>query len=72
MKKIARSVFVVGALMASAVSLSACAYGGMATVGGDRIVISRNDGLLFGALRKIYVCQVTESGLSNCTETEAP
>ena len=72
MKKIARSVFVVGALLGSAVSLGACAYSGIATVGTDRVIITRNDGLLFGALRKIYVCQVSESGLSNCVETEAP
>jgi hypothetical protein len=71
MKKMARTVFVVGALMGSALTLGACSYGGLATVG-DKVVITRNDGLLFGALRKIYVCQVGESGLSNCTETEAP
>ena len=71
MKKIARTVFVVGALIGSAVSLGACSYGSLATVG-ERVVVPRNDGLLFGALRKVYVCNVTEAGLSNCVEGESP
>lgn len=72
MKKFARTVFVVGALMASALTLGGCAYGGVAAVGTDKVVITRNDSLLFGVLRKVYICTVSESGLSNCTETEAP
>ena len=72
MKKIARTVFVVGALMASALSLGACAYGGVTTAG-DKVVITRNDLLLYGALRKVYVCSVGDTGLTNCVESaEAP
>jgi hypothetical protein len=72
MKNFARTVFVVGALMGSALTLGACAYGGVAAVGTDRVIITRNDSALFGVLRKVYMCKVTETGLSECTETEAP
>ena len=48
-----------------------CAYGGLATVG-DKVVVARNDLFLFGALRKVYVCDVGDSGLKDCTQTEAP
>lgn len=72
MKKITRSVILVGALAMTAATLGGCAYGGVASVGGDRVVIPRNDGLLFGLLRKVYVCKVTDSGLTDCIEGEAP
>jgi hypothetical protein len=55
----------------AAAALSGCAYSGVATVG-DKVVVPRNDHLLFGLLRSVYVCQVTDSGLKNCEEGEAP
>ncbi|MDI3283710.1 hypothetical protein [Polyangium sp. 15x6] len=53
-----------GFLMAVGV-LSGCSYGGIATVG-DKVVITRNDLFLFGALRKVYVCKVADRGLTEC------
>lgn len=56
----------------AAAGMNACAYAG-AAVSGDKIVILRNDSLLFGALRKVYVCKVTDAGLAGCQQSaEAP
>lgn len=57
-----------GFLMAAGVlgsALGGCSYGGIATVG-DKVVITRNDLFLFGALRKVYVCKVADRGLTDC------
>jgi hypothetical protein len=61
----------VSVLAAIGLSLVGCSYGGT-TASGDNAVITRNDMFLFGALRKVYVCKVTEGGLSGCREGEAP
>jgi hypothetical protein len=59
-------------LVASALtSATGCGYGGIATAG-DKVVITRNDGFLFGALRKVFVCKVTDAGVANCAASEAP
>lgn len=50
---------------------SACGYAGVATAG-DAAVIARNDWLLFGALRKVYVCKITPAGLTQCSNAETP
>lgn len=57
------------AVIASA--LTGCAYGGVG-VAGDKAVIARNDAFLFGILRKVFVCKVTDGGLSSCQESESP
>ena len=67
MKKI--SILVIGLLLSAA--LGACAYSGVAA-SGDKVVITRNDLFLFGALRKVYVCQITDNGVSNCQANESP
>ena len=59
------------AALALAVTSQACAYGG-AGASGDKVVVLRNDAFLFGALRKAFVCKVTDGGLSNCAAAEAP
>ena len=51
--------------------LGGCAYSGVA-MDGDTVVVARNDGLLFGALRKVYVCQATPTGLANCSSSVSP
>ena len=72
MKKMARGVCLVGALAFGAVALGGCSYAGVTSVGG-KVVVTRNDGLLMGVLRKIYVCEVADDGgLTNCVEGEAP
>jgi len=60
-------------LAAAALSSGAfgCAYGGVATAG-DKVVVARNDGFLFGILRKAYVCKVSDAGLTACQTNENP
>lgn len=65
MKKLLKGLLVAGAL---ASTLGGCAYGGMTTVG-DKAVIARNDMFLFGALRKVYVCKVTATGVAGCVDS---
>lgn len=49
-----------------------CAYGGVAAVDSDTVVVLRNDGFLFGLLRKALVCDVGASGLQNCVSGVDP
>ena len=58
-------------LAATASGLSGCAYGGFGTVG-DKAVVARNDAFLFGILRKVFVCKVTDTGLTSCQSADAP
>ena len=53
-------------------SLTGCSYGSIATAGNDKVVITRQDGFLFGILRKVFVCKVTDAGASNCNEGTSP
>jgi len=71
MKRIFK-VLVLTGLLASVVSTTGCAYGGAAGVGKDYVVVLRNDGFLWGILRKAYVCKATTSGLSGCRDAENP
>ena len=68
MKKAILTTFAVLTLAASA---SGCAYGGIGAVG-DKAVVARNDGFLFGILRKVFVCKVTDTGLTSCQNADAP
>jgi hypothetical protein len=65
-----------GVLMAAGVlssALGGCAYGGIATIGADKVVITRNDAFLFGALRKVFVCKVADRGVTDCAaDGESP
>lgn len=64
--------FVLLALLAGSVfGATGCAYAGVA-VAGDKAVIARNDGFLFGALRQVYVCKVADGGVKDCKADEAP
>jgi hypothetical protein len=65
-------VLVFTGLMAGIVTMTGCAYGGVSGVGKDYVVVLRNDGFLFGILRKAYVCKSTTSGLSGCKDAENP
>jgi hypothetical protein len=53
-------------------SLGACAYSGVAATADGKAIVARNDGLLFGLLRAVYVCNVTPAGLANCVAGTAP
>ncbi|HEY0705702.1 MAG TPA: hypothetical protein VGG33_02840 [Polyangia bacterium] len=60
------------ALMALTIGGSAgCMYGGIATATDGSVYVARNDMILFGLLRKVYVCRPTGAVLA-CTETTAP
>ncbi len=65
------SIALVLAASALGSALTGCSYGGIATAG-DKVVITRNDGFLFGILRKVYVCKVADTGVTSCQEGEAP
>jgi hypothetical protein len=58
-------------LCATAAGLGGCSYGGVGAVG-DKAVVARNDGFLFGILRKVFVCTVTDTGLTACQSADAP
>lgn len=59
-------------MMAGALSSAGCAYGGVGVTQDNMAVVTRNDGFLFGLLRRVYVCQVTPAGLANCVQGERP
>jgi hypothetical protein len=44
-----------------------CAYGGVASAPDGTVYVVRNDMILFGLLRKVFVCKPSATGLS-CTE----
>ena len=68
MKKIILGAIAAGILATSA---TGCGYAG-AGASGDKVVVARNDGFLFGILRKVYVCKISDAGLSACNDSEAP
>ena len=68
MKKLTCFLFAASVIASTA---SGCAYGSIATAG-DKVVITRNDGFLFGALRKVFVCKVTDAGTTACGSAESP
>ena len=59
------------AAAALASALSGCGYAGVASAN-DKAVVARNDGFLFGILRKVYVCKVADGGLSACQDSDSP
>lgn len=63
-----KMVFVLLAVLM--VASTACAYGGLASHNG-KLYVARNDAFLFGALRKIFVCQDT-GGKLGCQDAAGP
>jgi hypothetical protein len=59
-------------ILVAVASLGGCAYGGVGGVGADKAVVARNDAFLFGILRKVYVCKVSDGGLTGCQSNESP
>lgn len=70
--KIVMKLFIFTGLLASIVSITGCAYGQVATVGKDYVVVLKQNSFLGGAFRKAYVCKATPNGLSNCKDSENP
>jgi hypothetical protein len=58
------------ALLAAA--LGGCVYTGAAYAGDNKVVILRSDFFLYGLMRKVFVCEVTEIGIANCMENQNP
>jgi hypothetical protein len=69
MKKLTCFLFAASVIASSA---SGCSYGMIATAGNDKVVITRQDGFLFGILRKVFVCKVTDGGATACAEGTSP
>jgi len=69
MKKLTCFLFAASVIASSA---SGCAYGSIATAGNDKVVITRQDAFLFGILRKVFVCKVTDGGATACAEGTSP
>ena len=67
-----KGISMILAAAALAGALSGCAYGGVGVAGADKAVVARNDGFLFGILRKVYVCKVTDGGLTSCQSSDSP
>ena len=65
------SIAMVLAASALCSGLAGCAYGPIATTG-DKVVITREDGFLFGALRKVFVCKVTDAASPTAAPPRAP
>jgi hypothetical protein len=53
------------------ITMAGCSYGGVAA-SGDKAVIARNDGFLFGILRKVFVCKISDAGVAACQSNESP
>ncbi len=68
MKKIVAAMMLVGMVGGA----TGCSYGAIDTAGNDKVVITRQDGFLFGALRKVFVCKVTDGGTASCGTNESP
>jgi hypothetical protein len=65
---------VIGLMLASAFLATATgctSYAGAAGMG-DKVVIASNNGFLGGIFRKVYVCKVTDNGLSACGHNQSP
>jgi len=59
-----------GTILVAGTIFLGCSYAGVA-VAGDKVVLPRNDDFLYGMLRKIYVCKLTNEGLTECVAGEA-
>lgn len=71
MKNIIRSLVLVSVL-GGLLIIPGCAYSSVAAVGKQHVVVLKNDGFLFGLLRKAYVCKATANGLEKCQDLENP
>ncbi len=60
------------ALLSALVALPVigCSYGGMTAHSNGKVYVARNDGFLFGALRKMYECTPDGAGNMTCVAME--
>lgn len=74
MQKAFRKLGVFALLGLSLSGTFGCAYGGIAAAPDGSIYIARNDLLLLGLLRKVFVCKPPAPGMPGlvCTEAGSP
>ena len=60
------------ALLAVCFLGTGCSYTAVTRLGKGKVALVKNDLFLFGALRKVFVCNATKGGLSNCSTNENP
>ena len=70
--EISVKLFMVLVMAAFMFNMTGCAYGHSLRVGKNKVLILKNDNLLFGILRKAHLCEVGAKGLQNCSENENP
>jgi hypothetical protein len=59
-------------VLVGAAMLGGCAYTQPAVVqNGGKVVLPKNTGF-FGLGRAVYVCKVTDGGLTECADAESP
>jgi len=49
-----------------------CSYGGVASVNENTVVIVKNNAFLFGATNEVFVCKVSDSGVTSCASNHSP
>ena len=59
-------------VLIGAVMLGGCFYTTPGVAAGDKIVLPKNNTFLFGIFREVYVCKVTDAGVTNCQSSENP
>lgn len=62
---------IVALALVAIAATTGCAYSGASALGADKVVITR-DSALFGLLRTVFVCKVTNDGVSACQQADAP
>lgn len=59
-------------LVVATMMATACSYAPGGVTADGKVVIAKNDGLLFGLMSKIFVCNVTPGGVTGCAAAELP
>jgi len=59
------------AALVVAASAAGCSYAGVAAAG-DKVVIAKNNAFLFGVFNRVFVCKLTDAGVTDCQKSEAP
>jgi hypothetical protein len=71
MNKLARKICGIARVGMTMGGAFGCSYGALATAADGSVYVARNDLLLFGLLRKMYVCKPAGPALA-CSELPAP
>ena len=67
----AKAVFIT-LLMALCAVAAGCSYGGVAAVNENTVVVLKNNAFLFGIFNEVYVCKVSDGGLTSCATNHSP